>query len=112
MTGNPLLLLSVMLELVGVQFLSMGLITELLTRTYFESQGKAKLPKFDLALSLSSGGQRFTAGAVSTGEKGFLPPLAKIFYPVLDGPPGRFLGAILFLLHSAWSLDVGMPRSP
>ena len=41
MTGNPLLLLSVMLELVGVQFLSMGLITELLTRTYFESQGKA-----------------------------------------------------------------------
>ena len=41
MTGNPLLLLSVMLELVGVQFISMGLITELLTRTYFESQGKA-----------------------------------------------------------------------
>ena len=41
MTGNPLLLLSVMLELVGVQFISMGLIGELLTRTYFESQGKA-----------------------------------------------------------------------
>jgi glycosyltransferase involved in cell wall biosynthesis len=41
MTGNPLLQLSVMLELVGVQFISMGLITELLTRTYFESQGKA-----------------------------------------------------------------------
>ena len=40
MTGNPLLLLSVMLELVGVQFISMGLIGELLTRTYFESQGK------------------------------------------------------------------------
>jgi hypothetical protein len=41
MTGNPLLLLSVMLELVGVQFISMGLIGEVLTRTYFESQGKA-----------------------------------------------------------------------
>lgn len=41
MTGNPLLLLSVMLELVGVQFISMGLIGELLSRTYFESQGKA-----------------------------------------------------------------------
>jgi glycosyltransferase involved in cell wall biosynthesis len=41
MTGNPLLLLSVLLELVGVQFISMGLIGELLTRTYFESQGKA-----------------------------------------------------------------------
>jgi glycosyltransferase involved in cell wall biosynthesis len=40
MTGNPLLLLSVMLEMVGVQCLSMGLLGELLARTYFESQGK------------------------------------------------------------------------
>ena len=40
-TGNPLLLLSAMLELVGVQFISLGLLGELLTRTYFESQGKA-----------------------------------------------------------------------
>lgn len=38
----------------------------------FQSQGKEKLPKFDLALSLSSGGQSFSAGAVSTGEKGFI----------------------------------------
>ncbi|HTU94076.1 MAG TPA: glycosyltransferase family 2 protein, partial [Gemmataceae bacterium] len=41
MTGNPLLLLSVMLELVGVQFISLGLLGEVLTRTYFESQGKS-----------------------------------------------------------------------
>jgi hypothetical protein len=41
LTGNPLLLLGVMLELVGVQLISMGLIGELLTRTYFESQGKS-----------------------------------------------------------------------
>jgi glycosyltransferase involved in cell wall biosynthesis len=41
MTGNPFLLLSALLELVGVQFISMGLIGELLTRTYFESQGKS-----------------------------------------------------------------------
>jgi glycosyltransferase involved in cell wall biosynthesis len=41
LTGNPLLLLSVMLELVGVQLILMGLIGELLTRTYFESQGKS-----------------------------------------------------------------------
>ncbi len=41
LTGNPLLLLSVMLELVGVQLISMGLIGEMLTRTYFESQGKS-----------------------------------------------------------------------
>ncbi len=40
MTGNPLLLLSVLLELVGVQFISLGLIGELLTRTYHESQDK------------------------------------------------------------------------
>jgi glycosyltransferase involved in cell wall biosynthesis len=40
LTGNPLLLLSVLLELVGVQFISMGLLGELLARTYFESQGK------------------------------------------------------------------------
>ena len=40
MTNNPFLLLSVMLELIGVQFISIGLLGELLTRTYFESQGK------------------------------------------------------------------------
>ena len=40
MTGNPLLLLSVLLSLVGVQLVSLGLIGEVLTRTYFESQGK------------------------------------------------------------------------
>jgi hypothetical protein len=41
MTGNPLLLLSAMLVLIGVQFISQGLLGEMLTRTYFESQGKA-----------------------------------------------------------------------
>jgi len=40
MTGNPLLHLSGLLELLGFQFISMGLIGELMTRTYFESQGK------------------------------------------------------------------------
>jgi len=40
MTGNPLLHLGIMLELVGFQFISMGLLGELLARTYFESQGK------------------------------------------------------------------------
>jgi len=41
MTGNPLLLLSVVFALCGVQFISTGLLGELLARTYFESQGKA-----------------------------------------------------------------------
>jgi glycosyltransferase involved in cell wall biosynthesis len=40
MTGNPLLLLSVMLEVIGIQFILMGLLGEVLARTYFESQGK------------------------------------------------------------------------
>ena len=38
---NPLLLLSVFLFIVGVQFILMGLVAELIIRTYFESQGKA-----------------------------------------------------------------------
>ena len=29
-----------MLELMGIQFISIGLLGEVLTRTYFESQGK------------------------------------------------------------------------
>lgn len=37
---QPLLHLSVLCELVGVQFISMGLLGELMARTYFESQGK------------------------------------------------------------------------
>ena len=41
LTGNPLLHLGIMLEMVGVQFLSMGLLGELMARTYFESQGKS-----------------------------------------------------------------------
>jgi glycosyltransferase involved in cell wall biosynthesis len=40
MIRNPLLHLSVMLELIGVQVISMGLLGELVTRTYYESQGK------------------------------------------------------------------------
>jgi glycosyltransferase involved in cell wall biosynthesis len=42
LTGNPFLHLSVMLELMGVQLISMGLMAEVMTRTYFESQGKAE----------------------------------------------------------------------
>jgi glycosyltransferase involved in cell wall biosynthesis len=37
---SPMLLFSAMLELIGVQFISMGLLGEVLSRTYFESQGK------------------------------------------------------------------------
>jgi hypothetical protein len=37
----------------------------------FQGQGSS-LPKFDFDLALSASGQSFTAGAVSTGDKGFL----------------------------------------
>ena len=37
MTGNPLLIVSVFLFLIGVQFLMLGLISEIQVRTYFES---------------------------------------------------------------------------
>ncbi len=40
MTANPLFLLGIMAALIGVQFLSLGLMGEVLTRVYFESQGK------------------------------------------------------------------------
>ena len=40
MTANPLFLLGAVAGLIGVQFLSLGLMGEVLTRTYFESQGK------------------------------------------------------------------------
>jgi hypothetical protein len=40
MTENPLFLFGAMAELTGVQFLSLGLMGEVLTRVYFESQGK------------------------------------------------------------------------
>ncbi len=38
--NNPLLLLSVVLVIVGVQFILMGLVAELVIRTYHESQAK------------------------------------------------------------------------
>jgi glycosyltransferase involved in cell wall biosynthesis len=41
MTANPLFLLGAMMSLMGVQFLTLGLIGEVAARTYFESQGKS-----------------------------------------------------------------------
>ena len=38
----------------------------------FQSVGSNQLPKFDFELDINTGGQSFTAGAVSTGDKGFL----------------------------------------
>jgi glycosyltransferase involved in cell wall biosynthesis len=60
LTGNPLLLLSMMLELVGVQMISMGLLGEVLSRTYFESQGKSAY-LVRTALNLDEHGKRRAA---------------------------------------------------
>ena len=40
MSGNPLLLLTAVLSLAAVQFILMGLLAELLVRTYHESQNR------------------------------------------------------------------------
>ena len=40
MTGNPLLYLTILLLVIGVQFILMGLLAELLVRTYHESQNR------------------------------------------------------------------------
>jgi hypothetical protein len=39
-TGNPLLLIGAMLELMGVQFLSLGLLGEVMARDHFEHRGQ------------------------------------------------------------------------
>jgi hypothetical protein len=38
----------------------------------FQTVGKGKLPKLDLSLTLSGSGANFTAGAVTTGDRGWL----------------------------------------
>jgi hypothetical protein len=37
---RPLLMLAVLLVMVGVQFITMGLLGEMVMRTYYEAQGK------------------------------------------------------------------------
>lgn len=45
----------------------------------FSSTGKQKLPKFDFDVTVNAGGQSLTAGALSTGDKGFLKFLGQDF---------------------------------
>jgi hypothetical protein len=59
MTGNPLLLLSVLATFVGMQFLVLGMLGELGVRTYYESQNKQpytirEMINFDLVEELRS----------------------------------------------------------
>jgi len=59
---QPLLLLSIMLVLIGVQFISLGLIAELIARTYHESQGK---PIYAVRETLGELGRRPSERAVN-----------------------------------------------
>ena len=40
MTGNPFLYLAVLLEIIGIQFIVLGLLGELIIRGYYETQKK------------------------------------------------------------------------
>src|SRR5439155_8967799 len=71
MTGNPLLLLSALLELIGVQFILMGLLGEVMSRTYFESQGKSAYT-VRTTINLDDSHERCRAAKIA------------------DEPPGRF----------------------
>lgn len=51
---RPLLLLGILLIILGVQFVAMGLIAELIVRTYYESQGKHVYHVRELLPSASS----------------------------------------------------------
>jgi hypothetical protein len=55
----------------------------------FQTVGKGKLPKLDLALTLSGGGANFAAGVVSTGDKGWL-KLQGTTYAVDDATFAQF----------------------
>ena len=56
---RPLLTLAVLLIILGVQFIVMGLLAELMVRTYHESQGK---PIYYIREKMEPGAQKHEAG--------------------------------------------------
>jgi glycosyltransferase involved in cell wall biosynthesis len=63
---NPVALIAVFLFLAGLLFITQGLIAELVTRTYFESQGKATyVIRAIIGRGLGSGMARSRTGAVT-----------------------------------------------
>ena len=60
MTGNPFLLLSALFVLVGTQSIGLGLLGEVLSRTYFESQDKRSYSVSE-ALNIDQGASRRAA---------------------------------------------------
>ena len=64
MQHGPLLFLSVVLILSGIQLLSVGLVGEMVTRTYFESQRKATYAVQEI---ISHGGHEQNAKGAGIG---------------------------------------------
>jgi hypothetical protein len=64
------LALGLNLDLKGIQNLNGPIALKL--KGPFASQGPGKLPRFDFTATLGAAGQNFSAGAVSTGGKGFV----------------------------------------
>ena len=60
MTGNPFLLLSALFVLIGTQSIGLGLLGEVLSRTYFESQDKRSYAVSE-ALNIDQGASRRAA---------------------------------------------------
>ncbi|MHC4528226.1 MAG: glycosyltransferase family 2 protein [Planctomycetota bacterium] len=57
-TGNPFLYLTVLLLVVGIQFIFMGLLAELLVRTYHESQDRPTYVIKEILESTTRGGEK------------------------------------------------------
>jgi len=62
--------LALNLDLKGIQNLNGPVAVKL--KGPFASQGASKLPRFDFTATLGASGQNFSAGAISTGDKGFV----------------------------------------
>jgi hypothetical protein len=72
---NPLFTLSMMLSVISVQFLALGLLAEIVVRTYFESQRK---PAYLIGESLGFAPQR------RDGVEGPRPPLVVTLSPAVS----------------------------
>ncbi len=79
---SPLLMMVVMLFTLGFQSILMGMIAELLARTYHESQHK---PTYTVRRVIGLNASAFFPGA---NGKGRMPPTAGLPRPMGDGPAG------------------------
>jgi glycosyltransferase involved in cell wall biosynthesis len=92
MNRNPMLLISVFLFLAGLLFITQGLLAELVTRTYFESQGKSTYVirrvfrmRSDESPTLTDGAARDQNGVGAAAPRAGSRPSAGISGPALRG---------------------------